>query len=77
MNPNPVNDVLNIEFSTSSELTEQLITIEITNTLGQVVLKEKMLNPHSSLNIQHLKSGVYYLELKTTNSIIRKKVIKQ
>ena len=75
--PNPANDVLNIEFSKTPELTEQSITIEITNTLGQLVLQEKMLNPHSSLSIQQLQSGVYYLEFKTTNSIIRKKFIKQ
>ena len=75
--PNPANDVLNIEFSKTPELTEQSITIEITNTLGQLVLQEKMLNSHSSLSIQDLQSGVYYLEFKTTNSIIRKKFIKQ
>jgi hypothetical protein len=75
--PNPANDILKFEFSTSLELTEQPITIEITNTLGQLVLQEKMINPQPSLNIQHLQSGVYYLELKTTNSIVRKKFIKQ
>jgi hypothetical protein len=75
--PNPANDVLNFEYSYRDELTEQPSTIEITNTLGQLVLTKKMLNSHSSLNIQHLQSGVYYLELKSTNNVVRKKFIKE
>ena len=47
--PNPANDVLNIEFSTALELTEQPITIEITNTLGQVVLNETSISHNLKL----------------------------
>jgi hypothetical protein len=75
--PNPANDVLNIEFSTSHELTEQPITIEITNTLGQLVLQEKMINLQPSLNIQHLQSGVYYLCIKTKDETITRKIMIQ
>ena len=75
--PNPANDVLNIEFSKTRELTEQSITIEITNTLGKLVLHEKMLNPHSSLSIQDLQSGVYYFCIKTKDETVTRKIIVQ
>ena len=47
--PNPASDILNIEFSTALELTEQPITIEMTNALGQVVLNETSISHNLKL----------------------------
>jgi hypothetical protein len=77
LHPNPANDVLNIEFSTSSELTEQLITIEITNTLGQVVLNETSIAQSLKLKTDNLQSGLYYLSIKTKDNTITRKIMVQ
>jgi hypothetical protein len=59
--PNPVNDVLTIENAEGND-------IEIINTLGQTVFSEKNVQ-HTSFNIHHLKTGVYYI--KTANELAR------
>ena len=59
--PNPVNDILTIENVEGND-------IEIINTLGQIVFSEKNVQ-HTSFNIHHLKTGVYYI--KTTNELAR------
>ncbi len=74
--PNPANDVLNIEFSTSLNLAEQPIIIEISNALGQVVLNEVLITQNVKLKTNFLPSGIYYLELKTLNGLVHKNFVK-
>jgi photosystem II stability/assembly factor-like uncharacterized protein len=54
--PNPVNAILTIENAEGKD-------VEIVNALGQVVLSEKN-SQHSSFNIHHLESGVYFLKIE-------------
>ncbi len=53
--PNPVSDVLNIENAEGKD-------IEIVNALGQVVLSIKA-NNQSTININQLKNGVYFVKM--------------
>jgi hypothetical protein len=73
--PNPANDVLNIEFSTTLELKEQTITIELTNALGQVVLNETSIAQNLKLKTNNLQSGLYYLSIKTKDKIVTRKIM--
>lgn len=57
--PNPANNIIHINTSTS--LTNE--SYNIVNTLGQTVLDGKLENEHSIINIETLQSGIYFLQL--------------
>ena len=59
--PNPATSILNINLSNLS-VTESL-EVTISNTLGQVVLNDKITEKHSSFNIQYLVSGIYFVNI--------------
>ncbi len=68
--PNPTSSILNVALSTSAtEISNELTTLTITNILGEVVLTEKLSNQHSSLNIQHFNSGIYFLQVGNSKAI--------
>jgi hypothetical protein len=73
--PNPSNDNLYIEFKEAKEKT----TVEIFDMLGNVV-KGAIFNDASkyiSIPIENLTSGVYSIRIKTGNSFVVKKFVKE
>jgi hypothetical protein len=72
--PNPTADELNIKI-TNAGLSFVLITIS--NTLGEIVIKEKMLTNEKKLDISTLPNGLYFLKLNSKENTITKKIIKQ
>ena len=54
--PNPVSDILNIKSQKGIE------TVELTNMLGQIVIRSKELNDQK-LNVSSLAPGVYVLKV--------------
>jgi hypothetical protein len=75
--PNPVNDILNINFK-SNEMLKQVqhdCTIKITDVLGKEVLQTGF---KEQLNISHLETGIYFVSILQGNkSLITKKVVKE
>lgn len=66
--PNPTNGILNIDISTSFNVTGMInenIKIELQNALGQVLLSETTNIQHLTFNISHLADGVYFLKTNT------------
>jgi ELWxxDGT repeat protein len=61
--PNPANSLLNLDFTAFNNET---VLVEISNTVGQVVLSETVSSRHTSFNIQHLNAGLYII--KTTGN---------
>jgi ELWxxDGT repeat protein len=61
--PNPANSLLNLDFTAFNN---EAVLVEISNTVGQIVLSEKVSSQHSSFNIQHLQAGLYII--KTTGN---------
>lgn len=59
--PNPANALLNLDFTAFNNET---VLVEISNTVGQVVLSEKVSSQHTAFNIQQLNAGLYII--KTT-----------
>ncbi len=59
--PNPTNSLLNLDFTSFNN---EEVLVEISNTIGQVILSEKVSSQHTSFNIQNLDSGLYII--KTT-----------
>ena len=71
--PNPVKDILHIDFAN----TYGKRRIEIYDSFGKLVLSEDIATQHSSLNIQYLQSGIYFVKLVYTNGMyITKKIVK-
>ncbi len=70
--PNPANEMINVGL----ENVNDNITIQIVNTLGEVVMAEKMQARQTSLNIHHLVSGVYFVKVESGEGKFIKKFIK-
>ncbi len=69
--PNPVsNSIINIKISGTTNTSYQ-----ITNTIGQVVLKGKLTT--NQIKIDGLKKGIYFLEIVTSEEKMVKKFIKK
>lgn len=72
--PNPFSSLLNIEFTNNNFSDYQ---IKVYNNLGQLQ-KLYQVRGKTSLNLQELKPGIYYLFITENNNILSQtKVIKQ
>ena len=71
--PNPTQDVITIQ---SSQLNETL-KLELLNKLGQIVLKSEILQgiTSSTMNVQTLNNGLYFLKISSTTSNKTYKVV--
>jgi len=74
--PNPVQDILTIEFQESNAPIE---SIKLTNTEGKTLLKRDSIinNQPIFLDVQHLNQGFYFLEVNSANGKLTKKILKQ
>lgn len=66
--PNPVKDVLNIESIAGIQ------SVQIFNMTGQLVVNEQTDSKTVTINTSSLKSGMYFLKVKTENGSIEKKI---
>ena len=68
--PNPVKEILRIDFKNSPEGT---LTFQIKNIAGQVVYLTQQTNDgssHADLNIQNLKAGIYVLRIYNDKKLL-------
>lgn len=72
--PNPVSDLLRIEFDDKSQAINR---IEIYNSLGEEVIKESLSGEsyETTINLSHLRKGIYYLIVYTWDGYYNKKVV--
>jgi len=69
--PNPSSKEININ-------SQYIInSIEILNSLGQRVYKEKINTTNKTIDISALNKGIYIIELKTEKGVIHRKFIKE
>jgi hypothetical protein len=68
--PNPVNDILNVSLTNGT-----LEHIKIIDSTGKMVFEQT--NNLQQLNVGNLATGMYLLQIKTSNGSISKKIIKQ
>ncbi len=72
--PNPVNNILYIDNYDLRFTNNDLQIIDIT---GKTVQQLKISNQQSSINVSHLLTGIYFLQLQNNSStILTKKIIK-
>ncbi len=67
--PNPVNDELTIKASNCA-------SFNISNTIGQVLLQQRLDNTDTKVNVKILPAGLYYLTLKGKSGNMVKKFVK-
>ncbi len=76
--PNPAKEMLNIELDPSTPLRVTDNKIQLQNALGHTLIDEKVVNQHSSFNIQQLKSGMYFLKVLQGDKVVTiKKIVKE
>ncbi len=72
--PNPTNGLLNVSIINK---TSDMNLIEIYDSMGKLVVKENLVNDLSSINVNHLSNGIYFIKIKTDKEFITKRIIKQ
>ena len=70
LSPNPVKDFLNIEFNGYLE------SLEIIDLNGRIIQKHKKPNQSFTIDFSRELQGIYFVNLKTNNETITKKIIK-
>ena len=72
--PNPTKDVLNIDISTTIDVTKELI-VKITDVLGKELL---FTDYQTQINISHFETGIYFVSImQGDKTLVTKKVVKQ
>ena len=69
--PNPAKDKIYIES------TEIINTLKVYNVSGQLMLEKSIANNNGELNIELLKSGVYFIYVQTENEMKHFQIIKE
>jgi Pregnancy-associated plasma protein-A/Secretion system C-terminal sorting domain/Fibronectin type III domain len=72
--PNPSNGELNIQLP--EEKFNRDMDLMLVNSIGQVVMTKKFgENQTSTLNMNNLSNGIYFLQIRDVNTVINKRVI--
>ena len=66
--PNPVNTTLNILGVNTNA------TYKIYNSIGQI---QTAVKTNNTISVEHLKNGIYFIEITTNNKTIIKRFVKQ
>jgi hypothetical protein len=69
--PNPATSTFTIESK------YQVQSIQIYNLLGEEILNTTPNNNQYTININQFSKGIYFVEIKTENGVVRKKVVKE
>lgn len=70
--PNPANNLINLNFSQQNTLPEYY---EIIDVSGKIIFKEKIYSNNTQINIEHLPSSLYLLQVKNKNGVVGSKKI--
>ncbi|MEQ9147179.1 MAG: T9SS type A sorting domain-containing protein, partial [Cytophagales bacterium] len=72
--PNPAFDVMHIDFSEANIAQAE---ISISNLQGQILISENSENGKAQIEIENLKSGIYFIQVKSDKGQFTKKFVKQ
>jgi len=72
--PNPVADVLNVDF----DLIPNNASVEVYNTIGELVLTQSVTDYSNTINTSKLSSGLYHIKIIGDNQLLSsRKIVKQ
>lgn len=69
--PNPATETIHIQ----SDFEE--LTVQIRRSTGEIVLEKKLFTAQSTINIQHLSTGIYFIELTHGSEHFVQKIVKK
>ena len=76
--PNPFQGILNIQFINTQKSN---LEVKIFNSIGETIYKESAINQtgeyRSSINLARYSNSIYFIQIKTDNGVIYKKIISQ
>lgn len=76
VSPNPFGNEITIQLLTKNN--EKIESIQILNTLGQVVFNPKLAKlDQYQLNLEYLPSGAYWLKIQVGEMLLHRKIIKK
>ena len=70
--PNPSRDNINIVTAETNNATMQIV-----NNLGQIVIQQNLTQNTTQIDISGLQSGIYFVNIKTKDGLVTKKICKQ
>ncbi len=70
--PNPVRNKLYIEID---EFKKDETSVRIYNAMGQSVLSKEMNSSNTTINVEHLTQGIYFMSINIGQEMLTKKVI--
>jgi uncharacterized delta-60 repeat protein len=72
--PNPVSEMLNVDF----DLVPNNASVEVYNTIGELVLTQSLTDYSNTINTSKLSSGLYHLKIIGDNQLLSsRKIVKQ
>lgn len=72
--PNPISEILNIDF----DLVPNNASVEIYNTIGELVLSQTLNDYSNTINTSQLSNGLYHIKIIGNNALLStQKIIKQ
>lgn len=69
--PNPTNGELNVESADND------IEISVTNTMGEIILKERLSAGKQIMDLQSQASGIYFVRLRKGNAVKVLRIVKE
>jgi len=64
--PNPTKEILNLNVSTSTSLTDQLFSYTLIDMNGKVLETQKIVNFQTTIEMNHLLPATYFLNVEKT-----------
>lgn len=79
--PNPVTEELNIQYQ-APESSGQICDIEVINIFGELLIQESHITDNNeiqwvSVDVDHLRSGVYFVKVHSNHGAVSKKFFKK
>ena len=68
--PNPANSVLHISIENIGNY-----SLKVYNIIGELILQTGKLNSNTDIDLSSYSKGIYFLQIKTANKILNKKLI--
>jgi hypothetical protein len=73
--PNPNQGTITITLAQNYLSETKTFKIQILNTLGQIILDEKLNNQITTIDLHHLANGIYFVVGQQNNSLFTQKMI--
>jgi Secretion system C-terminal sorting domain len=75
--PNPTNDILNVQVDLKGISNVQYIMTDISGRVVRMQTNKNVMSEITTFNVANLPAGVYFMSIKTENSVTTQRFVKQ